>query len=52
VFADGHVENHAWEASVLRERPDFFFSPPPIAAGDPDWSWLMDRMSYNAQPAR
>jgi prepilin-type processing-associated H-X9-DG protein len=52
VFADGHVENHAWEASVLRERPDFFYSPPTIAAGDPDWSWLMDRMSYNAQPAR
>lgn len=52
VFADGHVENHAWEASVLRERPDFFYSPPTIAAGDPDWSWLMDRMSYNAQPVR
>ena len=52
VFSDGHVENHVWEASVLQERPDFLFSPPSIAAGDPDWSWLMDRMSYNAQPAR
>lgn len=52
VFADGHVENHAWEASVLREKPDFSYTPPPIAAGDPDWGWLMDRMSYAAQPAR
>ena len=52
VFADGHVENHAWDASVLQEKPDFTYFAPPIAAGDPDWSWLMDRMSYNAQPAR
>lgn len=52
VFADGHVENHVWESTVLLEAQNFFYSPPAIPAGDPDWSWLMDRMSYNAQPAR
>lgn len=52
VFADGHVENHAWQSTVLSEAPNWMYSPPPIPAGDPDWGWLMDRMSFSPQSAR
>lgn len=52
VFVDGHVENHAWQATVLAERPNTIFSPPNVRTGDPDWAWLMDRTSYNRNAVR
>lgn len=52
AFADGHVENHAWSASVLGERVDFNFISPPVRTGDPDRAWLLDRSSYNPRAVR
>ncbi len=52
VFVDGHVENHAWQASVLAERPNTIYNPPNARPGDPDWAWLMDRTSYNRNAVR
>ncbi len=52
VFADSHVETHTWSASVLADRPDFFFASPTVRTGDPDRAWVLDRMSYNARAVR
>ena len=52
VFVDGHVENHAWAASALSDRPNTIFSPPNVRQGDPDWAWLLDRTSYNRNAVR
>lgn len=52
VFVDGHVENHAWAASALSDRPNTIFTPPNVRRGDPDWTWLMDRTSYNRSAVR
>jgi len=47
AFADGHVETHAWQSTVLRERINYLYSPPSIPRDDPDWGWLMDRTSFH-----
>lgn len=52
VFADGHVENHAWQSTVARFRNSFVYFPPPVGRGDPDWGWLLDRTSYNPRAVR
>lgn len=53
VFADSHVETHTWSSTVLAESPNFTYTPPSsVRSGDPDWVWVMDRMSYNARAVR
>lgn len=51
-FADGHVESHVWIDSVLREPVNFLYSSPPVRTGDPDFAWVLDRLSYNPRAAR
>ena len=52
AFADGHVENHAWSATVLGDRANFIFNPPAVRSGDPDRAWLLDRTSYHRNAVR
>lgn len=52
AFSDGHIETHAWQASVLLEKPTYSYFPPTIQRGDPDWAWLMDRTSFNPRAIR
>lgn len=52
AFADGHGETKVWRSTVLRETPDLQYRPPSVPAGDPDWGWLMDRMSWHRNAVR
>lgn len=42
-FADGHVEMHRWQGSVLNLRVTFVFSGPSPVPNDPDLAWLRAR---------
>ncbi|MBL9135644.1 MAG: type II secretion system protein [Verrucomicrobiales bacterium] len=44
-FADGHSEIKKWKTTVPREKINFTFSPAPVPAGDPDWTWTLERTS-------
>ncbi len=45
AFADGHSEIRKWKTTVPREKINFSFTPPPVPAGDLDWTWTMERTS-------
>ncbi len=40
AFADGRVETHRWQASLLNVPVKYMFSAPPVTANDPDLLWL------------
>ncbi len=45
AFADGHSEIKKWKTTVPREKINFTYSPPPVLAGDIDWTWVIERTS-------
>ena len=52
AFVDGHSEIKKWKTTVLLEKPNFSYTPPPVRPNDPDWGWTLDRTSYNARAVR
>jgi prepilin-type processing-associated H-X9-DG protein len=40
AFADGHVEMHRWQGSLLNVPVKYVFSAPPVTASDPDLLWV------------
>lgn len=43
AFADGHVEMHRWQASLLNVPVKYAYSAPVVTANDPDLLWLRYR---------
>jgi prepilin-type N-terminal cleavage/methylation domain-containing protein len=44
-FSDGHSEIKKWKTTVPREKINFNYTPPAVPAGDPDWTWTLERTS-------